>query len=153
MVIDFHAHVFNGVQGQNVKGKTVSGSFGEIICGNHAEKFLPGYFEKTAFPVKMLVELMDQAGIGRALLLQNPTIGLVNDTLLEAVRSYPDRFRGSIQVDPADPNGVETLCHYAAFQNMCALKLEMSHEWGWSGIHPGLLLESPQIFSLGCSLS
>lgn len=120
MIIDAHAHIFS-----------------------HAcARVSPPRYADQRFPVERLLEAMDRAGVDRAVLVQNPTIGTVNDEVRNAVERHFDRFVGAIQVDPADPRAPERIREYARHPRMRALKLEMSREWGWSGIHPGLRVDS-----------
>ncbi|MBN1672149.1 MAG: amidohydrolase family protein [Kiritimatiellae bacterium] len=56
------------------------------------------------FPVARLLALMDAHGVGRAVLLQNPTIGTMNFEVAAAIDRHPDRFVGRIQVDPLAPD-------------------------------------------------
>jgi predicted TIM-barrel fold metal-dependent hydrolase len=57
------------------------------------------------------------------------------------VEAHPDRFLGTIQVDPLDPAAVETIRRYSSNPRHSILKFEMSDGWGWSGVHRGLTLE------------
>jgi predicted TIM-barrel fold metal-dependent hydrolase len=86
--------------------------------------------------------MMDRTGISGAVLLQNPAIGDQNDYIRQTLVRCPDRFRGTIQVDPTSPYACHRIEHYASpHQN--ALKLELSEDWGWSGIYGDLPLDGP----------
>jgi predicted TIM-barrel fold metal-dependent hydrolase len=88
---------------------------------------------------------MEREGVDKALLVQNPTIGDVNNEVQAALAAYPDRFAGAIQVDPLERNAPDVIRKYAAHPRHRTLKLEMSREWGWSGIHPGIRLDGPEL--------
>jgi predicted TIM-barrel fold metal-dependent hydrolase len=120
---------------------TSSLSFGRIKNEKEELQFMPPYFKETIFPVDVIVELMDFSGVEKAVLLQNPVIGTVNDEIAEAITKYPTRFAGTIQVDPLDPAATDTIKKYSTNPKHTILKFEMSDGWGWSGIHKGLTLE------------
>jgi predicted TIM-barrel fold metal-dependent hydrolase len=121
---DAHMHIYGSMAGKNAEG-------------------MP-----AAFPIGEAIRLMDANGVDKALLMQNPTIGIINEEIAEAVRRMPGRFAGAVQVDPLSPDAVETFRRYAALPGMRALKLEMSEGWGWLGIHPGLRLDADAIIAL-----
>lgn len=145
MIIDFHAHIFEKVNGKNFRGKTYSAQNGMIQNGGVYSQFIPSKFENTSFSYHDLIALMDDNNIDKALLLQNPTIGVVNNLIVEALDKYSDRFWGVIQVDPMDKSACEKIVYYSQNLNMVALKLEMSYDWGWTGIYPGLDFSSKQL--------
>ncbi len=90
-------------------------------------------------PDELLAD-MDAVGIEKAVLLQNPTIGTINERVRDAVAAHPDRFVGTIQVDPYAEDAKETIqAFHSPAQRI--LKLELSEEYGWSSQHPGLQLE------------
>ena len=126
MIIDAHAHIFSHV----------------------CRKAAPEQFRDGRFPIDRLVTLMDREGVDRAVLVQNPTIGIINDEVQAALEAHPGRFAGAIQVDPFTPDAAAVIRRYAAHPSHRAVKLEMSEEWGWSGIHPGIRLDSPELRSI-----
>lgn len=138
-IIDAHAHVLPKIDGIKRGSKTSSARFGRIKWKNEELVFLPPFFKDTFFSAEMLIETMDFAGVSKAVLLQNPVLGIINDEIREAIIKYPNRFAGTIQVDPMQANACDEIRKYAsAKQN--TLKLEISEEWGWSGNYPGFSL-------------
>jgi len=105
-------------------------------------QFMPPYFKKTSFPADVIAELMDFTGIDKAVLLQNPVLGIVNDQVADAIKKYPEKFAGTIQVDPFDPKAINIIKKYSSNPKHNILKFEMSDSWGWSGIHKNLTLEN-----------
>jgi predicted TIM-barrel fold metal-dependent hydrolase len=140
-IVDIHIHIFNQIEGRNSDGPTSSLSFGKVKTGAGEMQFMPPYSRETSFPADVIVEMMDYAGISKAVLLQNPLIGIVNDVVADAIEEYPERFIGTIQVDPLDPEAVETIKKYSANPRHYILKFEMSDGWGWCGIHKNLKLD------------
>ncbi|MFZ4413477.1 MAG: amidohydrolase family protein [Bacteroidales bacterium] len=147
MIIDAHAHIFSQVNGRKQGVKTKGFNYGCISAGTEILKLLPPLLKDTTFDAGMLIALMDSVGVDKAILLQNPLLGIVNDEIAKAIRQYPERFKGTIQVDPLDSNAVNQLKRwYSESQN--TLKLEMSNDWGWTGVYPDLKLNDPLLNSL-----
>ncbi|GHU08694.1 amidohydrolase [Spirochaetia bacterium] len=134
-IIDAHAHIFSRIDGRNLSGVTGSGDYGTIIKNTGSEPFMPSFGTVTSFTVNNLLGFMDQYGVEKALLLQNPTIGTRNGELSDAVSRYPGRFAAVIQTDPFLPAASDDLERWARTGLFKVLKLEMSEGWGWTGIH------------------
>jgi len=120
-IIDSHAHVF----------------------ADPAVGLVPERLGGGAFPPSRLLELMDAEGVAKAVLLQNPTIGSLNELVARAIADHPDRFVGVIQVNPRSPEAVDRARSLAASPGQRTLKFEMSASHGWSGIHKGIRLDEP----------
>jgi len=135
MIIDGHVHIFNKVNGKNVQGKTKSSLTGKIINASEIKPFIPPTNGITSFNIDVLEEYMLRNGVEKAVLLQNPTIGNVNDEIIKAVEDKPEKFAGSIQVDPTAKAASSLVRKFSKYKGIRALKLEMSYEWGWSGIN------------------
>ncbi|WP_372776682.1 amidohydrolase [Mangrovibacterium sp.] len=146
-VFDAHAHILNGIDGVKRGVKTTTAKYGRIQYGKEQLQFLPPYFRDTIFTPDMLVETMDFAGVTKAVLLQNPVIGIMNDEIREAIDRFPDRFLGTIQVDPMRTNATEVIRQYAS-EKQNSLKLEISEEWGWSGNYAGFSLVGNEMMGI-----
>jgi predicted TIM-barrel fold metal-dependent hydrolase len=140
-IVDIHVHLFDRVDGRNADGPTVGAPFGRVATATGTLQFMPPFFRETSFSDDMILEMMDFTGVHKAVLLQNPLIGVVNEAIARAVRKHPDRFLGTIQGDPRDPMAANTIRRYASNPLHAILKLEMSDGWGWTGIHRGLTLD------------
>jgi len=140
-IVDIHVHLFDRVEGNSGMGRSSSAPFGRVATGTGPIQFMPPWFRETSFSMDMILEMMDFAGVRKALLLQNPLIGIVNDAIAKAVEARPDRFLGTIQVDPMDEGAAAKIRTYSANPRHAILKFEMSDGWGWSGVHKGLTLE------------
>jgi L-fuconolactonase len=125
LVVDAHVHISCGTPAHRVSGAPA-----------------------RPFDVEDVMRAFESAGVDRGVLVQNPSIGMMNDEVLEACRRHPDRFLGAVQVDPCDRDGVATFERYAQQPGMRLLKLEMSQGGGWTGIHAGLRLDGREIFAL-----
>ncbi|MFQ7097327.1 MAG: amidohydrolase family protein [Christensenellales bacterium] len=145
-ILDMHMHVFDKIDGKSVGGKTVGLKDGKIRTGNIESQFMPANYHDTSFPVDACNRIMDSSGVDKALLIQNPTIGNKNDYISDSVKQYPDRFFGSVQVDMYDPDAAEQVATYAENPLVKVLKLEISEEYGWTGIYPKLqVCDSPEM--------
>ncbi len=131
MIIDAHAHIF----------------------GHACREVTPPEYPDGIFGAGRLLALMDREGVDKAVIVQNPAIGTVNDEARAAVEEHPDRFVAAIQCDPLDPASPAILRRYAKHPRQRILKLEMSEEWGWSGIHPGIRLNAEALRPLWDAVS
>jgi predicted TIM-barrel fold metal-dependent hydrolase len=138
-IIDAHVHIFNKVDGENVKGKTKSLELGKISEGDSIKQFLPISFIKTLYSADDLIRNMDRYNIDKAVLLQNPTIGFMNEQIRQAIMDYPKRFAGTIMVYPWENESIDIIARYLTI-NQNILKFEMSYDWGLTGIHKNLNL-------------
>jgi len=142
MIIDAHAHIFTMIAGQKGLNKTYPGSYGMIRVGDDETQMLPPFLIDSSFNAELLIRMMDYSGVDKAVLLQNPLFGIINKEIAEAIRIFPDRFIGTIQVDPLSENAIETIKYFVKPQQT-VLKFELSQEWGWTGIHPNLRINNP----------
>ena len=143
MIIDAHAHVFREVQGRTGSGPTRSLPFGKGHLGDgKAARLLPPLSPgPAAFPPDVLIEHMDWAGVDKAVLLQAPFYGDVNEYVWQAVRRWPDRLIGTGQVDPRADNARETFRRVADEFGFRILKFEMSADTGLLGLYRELRLD------------
>lgn len=133
-IIDAHIHIFDRIDGRSINGNTSSDSCGRMRVGEKLRPFIPPSTGVTSYPVEVIEELLDRHGVDKAVLLQNPTIGIVNREVAGAIARAPHRFAGVVQVDPCAPDAAETIREYGEKPGFRALKFEMSRDWGWSGI-------------------
>lgn len=147
MIIDAHAHIFSKIAGQRGKGKTSPEKSGKVKEGNLISQTLPPFLVHSSFDAEMLINMMNYSGVDKAVLVQNPVYGSNNEEIAEAIKTYPDRFIGTIQVDPISVNAIETITKFVT-PKQSVLKFELSQGWGWSGIHPGLKIDCPEFIRI-----
>ncbi|MEN6323665.1 MAG: amidohydrolase family protein [Proteiniphilum sp.] len=147
MIIDAHAHIFSKIDGKKGLDNTSPQKYGKVLTGNIVSQMLPPFLADSSFRAEMLINIMDYAKVDKAVLVQNPVYGIINNEISEAIRCFPDRFIGTIQVDPMCENAIEIIKRYVA-PKQSILKLELSQEWGWSGIHPGIKIDNPQFVAI-----
>lgn len=142
LLVDSHAHIFSSIDGYK-KGKLAQGlRYGRIKTAEGTDPFFPALLEDIRFPIDMLVEIMDRHGVEKAVLLQNPYIGIHNEEIAAAIHRYPDRFVGTIQVDPLKESAVDTINAFG-HGAQSVLKFELSENTGWLGLHPQFKLDAP----------
>ena len=145
-IIDAHVHIAP----PHLLGKTDKRYPTTVLtCGRKLEwngvvsQFMPDYIESSAFPAHVLVHCMDGAGIEKAVIMQSPCLSF-NDDVIDAVRSYPDRLRGAMIIDPGSDTCLQEMrrCRGAG---LTAVKFEMSAGLGLShpNMYPDLKLDSP----------
>jgi uncharacterized protein len=104
MIIDFHTHIWR---------------YAEDVISNSKYESSP----------EALLRSMDQAGVDKAVLVPiaydtgTPQCLLMDNAyILQAVRKYPDRFHGLVEVDPKQPDSISTVKHYLE-EGLSGLKL------------------------------
>jgi predicted TIM-barrel fold metal-dependent hydrolase len=145
-VIDAHVHIVPAY----LLGKTDE-RFGVTVeaCGikrfadGSAYQFMPGDSLDSCYTVHALLRAMDELGIERAVILQSPCLSF-NEDVIEAVQNHPDRFLGSMIVDPSDEGCLDEI-DWACGRGLSIMKFEMSAGLGFThpNMYPGLEFDSP----------
>ncbi len=141
MIIDAHAHVYEILKGYGAKGefRPLGGGKGIWATGK-VEQFFPAEYGDTGFHAETLINLMDEAGVDRAVLLQGGNYGFHNDYMAESAAKYPDRLTAVGAIDPYVLYAEDIFDNLVSRYNFKALKFEISSEWGLSSIHKDLKL-------------
>ena len=138
-IIDAHAHIYERLTGFGPRGeaRAIGGAMVEWATGKREQFLNPAHGDKEFLPEK-LIELMDEGGIERAVILQGSNYGFQNSFIAESVAKYPDRFVGAGSFDPyakwADDIFVN-LTENLGFKN---IKFEISEIYGLMGYHGDL---------------
>ncbi|MBV8772297.1 MAG: amidohydrolase [Deltaproteobacteria bacterium] len=75
-------------------------------------------------PGEAMLELMAEAGIDRAMLVQaHSAYEYDNSYIADVAAMYPERFAGVCIVDPARPDAVEQLTYWVEERGVCGLRL------------------------------
>ena len=146
MIIDAHAHVYERLTGFGPKGeaRAIGGGIVEWATGDK-EQFLRPEHGDVGFSYDMLVSLMDDGGIDRAVLLQGSNYGFQNSYTAEAVRKYPTRFVGAGALDPFAANKEKIFENLVENLGFRILKFEMSRTYGLCGYHGGMLIDGDEL--------
>ena len=137
-IVDAHIHSFPYIDGISTRGKTQGTKNGRMLVNGVEESFIPEWLADSAFPIELALNYMDKEGVDQAFIIQNSVIGDCNEYISEAVARYPKRFFASVQVDPFSKDAASTLEHYASLSRPNVFKMEISEQYGWSGMHRGL---------------
>ena len=86
---------------------------------------MPFYFVDAGFTAEMIVAAMDQCGVARAVIQQGQFIDRTR-FVLEALRQYPDRFRGAMLPDLRDEAACVASLERFRAQGLGSVKLEMN---------------------------
>lgn len=152
-IIDSHAHVVQYIAGTGAGGELRSIGNGMAVYANgQVVRMIPEQFGGDCVTPEQLLEVMDENGVEKAVLLQGNFYGFQNYYTYEAVKKYPDRFIGAASYDPysRDMDGIR---HYL-FEELgfTIEKFEISTGSGLMSIHPDFRLDSEQMeeaFSYG----
>jgi predicted TIM-barrel fold metal-dependent hydrolase len=145
MIIDAHAHITAGLNGQTLTGTTRSLEYGKIRWGEQEIRWLPPMPGTTSSPPEVLLANMDWAGIDIAVLLQGPFYGESNDYVAQAVKKWPDRFIGAAYLDPWIADARMVFDSVIASGLFKAVKVECSVATGLCGLHPEARLNEPEL--------
>ena len=149
MVIDGHAHVIEELKGYGARGefRATGRGRGRWATGEE-EQFFPEQYGDKGFMGETLVQLMDENGIDKAVLLQGGNYGFHNAYAMEVAKRYPDRFTAVATLDPYSCLAGEILDNLIGNLGFRALKFEISQTWGLTGYHPGLRLDERTFASI-----
>lgn len=135
MLIDSHAHIFNTLSGFGADGELKPLQDGKAIWSNgNVVQLIPSSYKDTVFPPERLLAVMEEAKIDKAVLLQGGFLGFDNYGVSEAVKKYPEKFRGAATVDPYCRNK-DTIINHLLTLGLDAFKFEVSTGCGLMGSH------------------
>lgn len=135
-VLDAHTHIFEYLKGFGGNGelRPIGGGKARWADGTVVSMIPPGLGD-TAFTAEALLKLLEENGVGRAVLLQGSFYGFQNEYVAEAVKKYPDKFLGAGTYDPFAKNAdavYERLTEELGFR---AMKFETSTGGGLMSYH------------------
>ena len=106
-------------------------------------QFMPDYLSESRFSANTLIKSMDNMGIEKAVILQSPCFSLNADTV-QAVRGYPDRFKGSMIIEPWDERCLKDIEDWYG-DGLTVMKFETSAGLGYThpNMFPDLQFDSP----------
>jgi predicted TIM-barrel fold metal-dependent hydrolase len=141
-VVDAHTHVIEHIAGIGRKGESraVGNGRARWIDGEET-KLIPDGWGDASFSHERLIEVMDEHGISKAILMQGSFYGFCNDYTFEAQQRHPDRLYGMGTFDPYAYQSrliMERLIKEYRFRGF---KFEISRSFGLTGYHPDLRLD------------
>jgi predicted TIM-barrel fold metal-dependent hydrolase len=145
MIIDSHVHIFQKLDGLTGAGRVKPLPYGMVQVGDGQPfRLMPPALEHTNFPAEILLEYMAAAGVDKAVLMQGPLYGDMNDYYAEVLRQWPDRFLGVALLDPMEKHGKALLERLIGEQGFKAVKLEMTDSLGLCSRYPDFELTDPR---------
>jgi len=146
MIVDAHAHIFDAIKGRIGSGQIKPLSNGGLRLGDgKVVQLLPHASGELQFTAEMLLNFMDESGVDRAILLQGPFYGDMNDYVLHAMQRWPDRFVGAAYLDLWAENPRENFHRVIDQMGFRIVKFELSESTGLAGLHPELRLDDPHL--------
>ncbi len=100
-IIDAHAHIAQYIAGFTSRGelRAVGGGKAQYSTGEIFQMF-PSEMGDTGVSPEALINVMNENGVEKAVLLQGNWLGFHNEYTYEAVKKYPKRFVGAATYDP-----------------------------------------------------
>ena len=140
-IVDAHAHVIEHVAGLGRKGefRAVGNGRARWVDGEEVQLIPDGWGDRS-FPHDKLVEVMDQHGVSKAVLMQGSYYGFCNDYTFEAQERYPGRLYGMGTFDPYSYEAKRIMEHLIRRFGFRGLKFETSRGFGLMGYHPDFRL-------------
>lgn len=125
--IDAHLHIATpamiGVK-DPVTGSVMRAG-GDIVLENgFVVTTMPHYFVDANFSAEAVLAMMDQCGVEKAVIQQGQFLDRTQ-AVREAVRKYPERFRGAMMPDFRDENCADRLEAFCR-QGLSSVKIEMN---------------------------
>jgi len=120
VIIDCHTHVAGHFTGfwQPLR-------YGQVKDKGQIIQAMPPSFDPPASPPELLLAHMDEAGVDRAFLLQHHLYGDQHETVLRAIKTWPDRFAGFCYLGGYDAPDLPGLLERRIEQGFIGLKLEL----------------------------
>ena len=145
-IIDAHTHVIEHIAGLGRKGelRAVGNGRGRWLDGEEVQLIPPGWGD-TAFTHDTLVEVLDEHGISKAIMMQGSFYGFCNEYTFEAQERHPGRLYGMGTFDPFAYEAHRLMEHLIRSFHFRGLKFEISRGFGLTGYHPELRLDGPEM--------
>lgn len=143
-IIDSHAHIVQYIAGTGAEGelRSVGDGYAVYATGKNV-RMIPECFHSDHVTAEQLLQVMDENGVEKAVLLQGNFYGFQNVYTAEAAARYPGRLRGAGMYDPFSRQK-EDIRSYLFGENglhFMIEKFECSTGSGLMGVHPSLRLD------------
>lgn len=108
IVIDAHAHVWEKFKGQRLGECEIKlYPHGRAIQGEKQFQLLPPEYSDDAVKVEVLETYMENNGVDKAVIIQNPCYGDHRDYVSEILKNKKDKFVGIGMLDPRNEDLIE----------------------------------------------
>lgn len=141
--IDGHLHLVRSVAGLNGKGRMTPLGNGQTIWDDGTLiKLIPDGWGDDDFLAESALQVMDENGIDKAVLLQGSLNGYQNYYSYQTVKKYPDKFIAAFSVDPFADNAMKIVQRHVEDLGFRAIKFEISQGGGLHGYHQPFRLDT-----------
>lgn len=126
-IIDSHAHLVQYIAGTGAGGelRSIGNGMAQYADGSIV-RMIPEEFHTDGVSPEQFLEVMDQNGVKKAVLLQGNFYGFQNHYTWEAIKKYPDRFTGAASYDPWSAGRDAVRAHLFDELGFRIVKFEMS---------------------------
>lgn len=142
-IIDTHMHLVQYIAGTGAGGELRSCGNGDAVyaSGEIVPNMIPSQFGGEQVTAEQVLEIMDQNQVERAVLLQGNYYGFQNLFTHDAVKKYPDRFKGAASYDPFSRKKDQICKHLFEELGFGIVKFEVSTGSGLMSNHPTIALD------------
>ncbi|MDE5722181.1 MAG: amidohydrolase [Clostridia bacterium] len=141
-IIDAHAHIVQYISGFTSRGelRAVGGGKAQYATGEIIQMFPPELGDIGVTP-EALLNVMDENGVEKSVLLQGNWLGFQNGYTAAAIKKYPSRFTGAATYDPFCVKVKEIRNHLFNDLGFKAVKFELSNGSGLMANRPPVFLD------------
>lgn len=134
--IEGHIHLVREMAGAKGQGRLSPLGNGYAIWDDgEIIKLIPDGWGDDNFLAEKYLQIMDEEGIEKAVILQGTLNGYQNYYTYQVIKRYPDRFIGAFSVDPFDDQVMAIVHRYVDDLGFRAIKFEISQGGGLHGFH------------------
>jgi len=143
-IIDAHVHVIEHIAGLGRKGefRAVGKGRARWLDGEEVQ-IVPSSWGDVSFTHDKLIEILDEHGVSKAILMQGSFYGFCNEYTFEAQERHAGRLYGMGTFDPFAFEARAIAEHLVRSFHFRGLKFEISRAFGLSGYHSDLELDGP----------
>lgn len=145
-IIDAHVHVCEHINGWGSRGELRGLGNGKAIYSDGKEfELFPAYMGNYGVTPERLIQIMDEHGVEKSVILQGNYLGFQNLYAYEAMKKYPDRFISACTIDPFCKN--KELIAKNLFENLQfkIIKMEVSNTSGLMANHDTISLSGKKM--------
>lgn len=145
-IIDSHAHLVQYIAGIGAGGelRSIGDGMAQYADGSIV-RMIPEEFHTDGVSPEQFLEVMDQNGVEKAVLLQGNFYGFQNHYTWEAMKKYPNRFTGAASYDPWSAGRDAIRKHLFEELGFRIVKFEMSIGSGLMSSHPDFQIDSERM--------
>lgn len=140
--IDAHVHIMERVAGFASRGElyAIGGGRARWSNGDEIQLFPPDRADRN-FTAEILMGVLDDFGVEKAVVLQGSFYGFQNDYIADSVRKYPDRLKAAAAFDPYCVRAEEIFKRLSGEMGFRIFKFETSPGAGLMSYHSGFPLD------------